>query len=163
MPRQGKLSRLYPYYCGSVRFNQDTLPPTLPTHLAECLRRAGAWEVTVDDNHVAFKASMVGTIGDVLAPFGCGDLEVDGIGREVRYRLRTVHMPIIATVVTCFFAVILLAVGFFPRIALAAFLPLVWVWFAGGGILIAVPRFDAFLRRSISSAPKPAAGDTPAN
>jgi hypothetical protein len=154
MPREGKISRLYPYYCGSVRLNHDTLPSTLPTHLAECLRRAGAWEVNVDENCITFKGSTVGTIWDVLVPFGCGDLEVDSANREIRYRLRTAHLVVWATVTTVLAGAFLLAIGFFPRVLLVVILPFVWVWFPASSILVKVPRFDTFLHRSISSAPK---------
>ena len=84
MPREGKLSRLYPYYCGSVRFNEDTLPPALPTHLAECLRRAGAWDITVEDNRVTWRSSTIRTILDVPL-FGRGDLEVTKGSRSAPY------------------------------------------------------------------------------
>lgn len=151
MPREGKMSRLYPYYCDSVHFNEETLAPTLPTHLAECLRRAGAWEVDVDDNRVIFKGSTIGTIGDVLVPFGCGDLEIDSSNREIRYRLRTAHLAIWATVATFLATAILLAVRA-PGIGIVLFLPFVWLWIPGGSILVSVPRFTAFLHRSISSA-----------
>ncbi|MHC4520897.1 MAG: hypothetical protein ACYTAS_20085 [Planctomycetota bacterium] len=154
MPREGKISRLYPYYCDSVRFNEDTLPSALPTHLAECLRRAGAWEVDVDDNRVIFKGSSIGTIGDVLVPFGCGELEVDSVVREVRYRLRVAHLVVFATVAVCGMAAILLSVRFPSRIIMISFLLVAWMWVVGGGILLGVPRFNAFLHRSISSAPK---------
>ncbi len=161
MRHEGKLSKLYPEYCGSVHFSWNTLPSALPIHLTECLRRVGAWDITVAENRVTCKASSVGTIGNVLAPFRGADLEVDFASREVRYRLRTAHMPVIATVVTCLTGVFFLATGFFrapfvgvANVVNAVFLPFVWIWFAGGGILIGIPLFTAFLRRSISTAPK---------
>jgi len=47
-------------YRGAMAFDKDILAAALPTHLAECLRAAGAWEVDVNGNHVTCAGSVIG-------------------------------------------------------------------------------------------------------
>lgn len=79
-------------YRGAVGFGDEVLTSELAAHLAACLRNAGAWEVTVRGDRVVFTGSGMGAVFSfkwpVLAPFGCGELEVDSACRQVRYSLR---------------------------------------------------------------------------
>ena len=153
MWREGKISRLYPQYCGSVHFGENTLSSALPMHLAECLRRVGAWDIVVVENRITCKANRVGTWENVLAPFGGADFEVDSVSREVRYRLRTTYVPISAAVVICFWGVFVLVTSF-PMVIMAVFVLFTWMCILVAGMLLAFFRFTGFLHRSISSAPK---------
>lgn len=46
-----------------------------------------------------------------------------------------------------------LLIGFFPKVLLAGFLTLGWLWFIGGNLLFGIPQFEKFVRRSASSVP----------
>ncbi len=155
--RENKKCWVFPKYCGAVRFDEKVLTAVLPTHLAACLRNAEAWEVTVDGDRVTFTGSAMGPVCSfkwpVLAPFGCGELEIDSVTREVRYRLRVAHLIVFATVGVCAMAAIGLS-GQFPKIIMILFLLIAWMWVVGGSLLIGVPTFTGFLRRSIASAPR---------
>jgi hypothetical protein len=143
-------------YRGAVGFSDKVLTSELPTHLAACLRNAGAWEVTVSGDRVVFTGSGMGPVlsfkWPVLAPFGCGELEVDSACRQVRYSLRLAHLIALGCVVVCGMAVFGLAVGM-PKVMMIVFLPIVWTWVVGARIWIGSRAFTGFLRGAISQTP----------
>ncbi len=146
-------------YRGAVGFDDEVLTSELPTHLAACLRNAGAWEVTVNGDRVVFTGSGMGPVFSfkwpVLAPFGCGELQVDSACRQVRYSLRLAHLIAFGCAGVCAMAVIGLAGGI-PKVMMILFLAFAWVCMVGGNVLIGSRVFTGFLYRAISEAPKTA-------
>jgi hypothetical protein len=148
-------------YTGTIHVGEDLQSSALMPHLAECLRRARARDVTVDGNRIAFKGGLFRPVSNwnVLVPFGTGELEFLPTTREVRYRLSLAQLIVAATVTIGFLAVLMFCLpqsegsgsppaGFVP-VALA----LLWVFLVGGNLLIGIERFRSFLRQSISTTP----------
>lgn len=157
MAREDKKRWRFPMYRGTVGFGEDVTASVLSTHLAACLRDVGAWKAIVDCDRVTFAGSAMGTafgsMRNVLAPFGSGELEIDPVARKIRYRLRVVHLLAIGTVAVCCQGAILLAVHF-PPVGIVLFLPFAWALVVGGSLSFGIHSFTGFLQRSISSAPK---------
>ena len=147
----------FPLYGGAVGFREDVIASALPTHLAACLRNVGAWNVIVDGHYLSVSGSAIGAafgpMRNALAPFGCGELEVDPKVREVRYRLRLVPLIAFATVSVCCLGLLLLAVRV-PAVGIFLALPIVWMLIVGGNLSFGVLAFTGFLHRSITSAPR---------
>ena len=147
-------------YRGAVGFGDEVLTSELPTHLAACLRNAGAWEVTVRGDRVVFTGSGMGPVFSfkwpVLAPFGCGELQVDSACPQVRYSLRMAHLIAFGCAAVCGMAIFGLATGM-PKVMMILFLPIAWMWVVGGNVLIGSRVFTEFLHRAISQTPKTAA------
>lgn len=144
-------------YGGAVGFGEDVVASVLPAHLAACLRNVGAWNVIVDGDSLRFTGSAIGApfgpMRNALAPFGCGELDVDPKVREVRYHLRLVPLIALATASVCCLGLLLLAVHV-PVVGIGLALPIVWTLIVGSNLAFGVVVFTGFLRRSISSAPK---------
>lgn len=141
-------------YTGTVDFDLELDPTVLPLHLGDCLRQKHASTVEVSGNHVEFTAGMFRLVSNwnVLVPFGFGDLAVDPKNRQVRYSVSFRQLTILATGMVGLMAAFILfgSPSEFPLV----FIPIMWAWFVGGNLLIGVPRFQSFLRRSISTAPR---------
>lgn len=155
--REDKRQWSFPQYCGAVGFREDVMVSVLPAHLAACRRDVGAWKVVVDGDRITFTGSAIGTAfgpgRNTLAPFGCGELELDSTVREVRYRLRL--QPLIAlAAVAVGFAGAFLFCGKIPTVGIAFALPVVGIILVGGNLLFGVLIFSGFLHRSIAKAPK---------
>ena len=69
---------------GTVGFEPDVDPSSLPLHLAAWLNNVHAKEVEVCGNRVTFKRIRMSSSRSG-ASFGLGDLTVNPEGREVRY------------------------------------------------------------------------------
>jgi hypothetical protein len=144
---------------GNVPFDDGVDLTVLPTHLASCLRDVRAGAVVIEGSHIAFTGGMfrLVTNWNVLVPFGYGDLTVDAINRQIRYRLSSRQLVISATVVSVLIAVFVI-VGMTasrggpwqPILAI----PLIWVWIVGGNLATGQWRFQRFLRRAVSTAPR---------
>ena len=135
---------------------------SLPAHLARCLRSVDASKVDIIGNRVTFTAGIFRLVSNwnILVGFGSGDLTVDSAACKVRYTLNCWQLVVVATVVTVFGAVILLAsvsesVG--KTLSLLPVLPFMWLWFVGGNLAIGIPRFKSFVTRSVATAPRRAA------
>jgi hypothetical protein len=146
-------------HTGNISFDDGVDLTVLPTHLANCLRDVRAGAVVIEGSHIAFTRGMfrLVTNWNVLVPFGYGDLTVDAINRQIYYRLSSRQLVISATVVSVLIAVFVI-VGMTasrggpwqPILAI----PLIWVWIVGGNLATGQWRFQRFLRRAVSTAPR---------
>ena len=154
-------SRRFPMYRGAIALGDEFPAPALPSHLAECLRAAGAWETRVEGNRVTFSGSAMPPVFSfkwpTFCPFGRGELGVDSAAHLLHYRLRVAHLTAYATVGTACLGALMLAAPFHPLVV-ALFLPLAWLLPTGGYLLIGVPHFQAFLRQSLATPPGPENG-----
>ena len=146
-------------HTGDVPFDDGVDLTVLPTHLAKCLRDVRAHAIEIEGSHIAFAGSVFRLVSkwNVLVPFGYGDLTVDAITRQVHYRLSSRQLVIPATVVSVGLAVFAI-VGMtgsrdWPWQPILA-IPLIWVWIVGGNLAIGLWRFQRFLRRAVSTAPR---------
>lgn len=151
-------------HAGAIDFDVQTQPSMLTAHLADCLRRVYARNITVDGNRITFRGGVfrLVTNWNVLVPFGSGQLEVDTTARQVRYRLSVAQLVIVATGLVAFIGSSMLVVplpeeaGTFATPFVAMFCLIAWGWFVVGNLVIGVARFRGFLRRSVASAPSSA-------
>lgn len=146
-----------PIRTGSVPFDQGVDSTSLPVHLAGRLRGVDASTVEILGNQVAFTAGKFRLVGNwnVLGPFGSGDLTVDSIACEVRYKLNCWQLVVMATVMTGLMAAFLLLSGGKPALW---FPPFGWLWLVGGNLAIGIPRFRSFIARALTTAPRRVAG-----
>ena len=157
---------LFLMYSGTIHFDVDTQPSILTAHLAECLRRVHARQIRVEGNRVSFRGGCFRfvTNWNVLGPFGYGELEVDMVANEVRYRLSLAQLVIVVTVLVLFLGSLMLFLPLpkevvpFSKLAVFSFCLIGWVWFVGGNLLIGIARFTGFLRQSIAGVPTGAEG-----
>jgi hypothetical protein len=126
----------------------------LPTHLANCLRRVEARQVATEANRISFKGGVFRLVGNwnVLCPFGFGDLTVDANTRQIQYRLSFRQLFFVATALTGFLGICAsFELRSWPAVP---FIPLIWAWLFGGNLILGIPRFEAFLRGAIETAPR---------
>lgn len=141
--------------CGSVGFGEGGLLPGVASRVAAGFHDLGAERMDVNADTVTFKSGWTPMFSgwNVLAPFGSGVLEVDAAADEIRYRLSLLSLIVrvtVAIVVMGSFGLLMR----FPGVLLAGFLAVGWLWLVGGNLLIGVPHFERFLRRSVSAAPE---------
>jgi hypothetical protein len=138
----------------TINFDGDVDLAALPAHLADCLRRLDARAVKVDQNRVSFTGGLFRLVGNwnVLIPFGFGDLMIDPIARNIRYRLSFRQLIIFATVGVG------ILIGSFAYEShswgTVTFMPIAWIWLVGGNLAIGLPRFKKFLDSAIETAPR---------
>ncbi|HKV94949.1 MAG TPA: hypothetical protein VJW20_20555 [Candidatus Angelobacter sp.] len=125
----------------------------LPAYLAGCLRGVRADDVTVEGNRIFFKAGVFRMVSNwnVLVPFGFGELVVDGLTRQVKYRISIRQVVLMGTIGVAFMFVAMLAIHAWQAIL---FIPLIWLWIVGGNLLIGIPRFQRFLSGVMEDAPR---------
>jgi hypothetical protein len=140
-------------YSGTISFGVGIDPQSLPAHLASCLRRVEARRVTIEDNRVTFRAGVFRLVGswNALVAFGFGDLTVDSSARQVRYRLSFRQLVVIATLLVGLMAASILHT--LPSHQSLWFVPFAWASLVGMNLAIGIPRFETFIRQSISTAP----------
>lgn len=133
---------------GTLRLHPGVNLSGLPAHLANCLRGVDAREIQVETNRVTFEGGLFRFVTgwNVLSAFGRGGFVIDPDARKIRYTLS--FRELVATV-----TLFVLLLGLFARDSLV-FLPIVWVWFIGGNLLIGIPRVQEFLRAAIATAPR---------
>ncbi|MBZ5507393.1 MAG: hypothetical protein LAO78_18190 [Acidobacteriia bacterium] len=137
---------------GSIYFGEDTDPDKLASHLADCLHQARADEVNVDGNRIAYTAGMFRMVGswNPLVPFRYGELTVDPVNRQVRYKVGFRQLVVVGTVMVIF----LFAFSWLSHAwQMLIFMPLMWLWLVGGNLAVGVVRFQGFVSRSIESSP----------
>jgi hypothetical protein len=146
-------------HTGDVPFDDKVDLVVLPTHLADCLRGVKARAIKIEGNHIAFTGGMFRLVSNwnVLVPFGDGDVTVDASTRQVHYRLSSRQLVIPVTVLTIVLAIFgiiqMTASRSWPWQPILA-IPLLWAWLVGGNLAIGLWRFQRFLRRAISAAPR---------
>ncbi len=160
------------HYRGAIDLGDKVLTSQLPTHLAACLRDAGAWGAVVQGDRVVFTGSGMGPVFSLrwpaLAPFGCGQLQVDPASRQLRYSLRLGHRIALGFAVVGAMAAFGFATGM-PKFMMIVFLPIAWMWIVCAPVWIGSRVFRRFLHHAISQAPRvphepapnPPSDDTP--
>jgi hypothetical protein len=145
-----------------VPLDQGVDSDSLPAHLARCLRSVDPSTVEIIGNRVTFTAGIFRLVSNwnILVGFGSGDLTVDSDACKVRYTLNCWQLVVVATVMTVFGAVVLLASvsdSGGKTLSLLPVLPFMWLWFVGGNLAIGIPRFKSFVTRAVATAPRKAA------
>jgi hypothetical protein len=125
----------------------------LPAHLAASLQDLSAKAIRVDGTEVFFSGGLFRMVGrgNLLAPFGSGVLKVDPDKCCLCFQLRVRQLALVATALAALLALLVAAGGHWedaPKIAV-----FVWFWLVGGNLLIGIPRFRFFLRKTLASAP----------
>jgi hypothetical protein len=141
---------------GSVNFEPDVDPSSLPLHLAAWLNSVHAKEVEVRGNRVTFKRVRVGSYRSRVS-FGFGDLTVSPESREVRYCL-SYRGLVISSIITFGIAATFLFVspGFagFRNSKWMIFFPILWLFVTCANFVIGISKFEGFLERCVASAPR---------
>jgi hypothetical protein len=133
---------------GTVPFAADIDASALPHHLAQSLRSVDASTVEIQGNCVLFTRQWLRFVGSkgVLAPFESGDLTVDGVTHEVRYRVSI--RQLVGTGVVALPVMLLLVAR--DR-SFLWFMPLLWLCLFGGSLLIGILRFKRFVGRAVAA------------
>jgi hypothetical protein len=126
----------------------------LPAHLADCLRQINARTVKIDKGLVSFTGGVLGagSRGDILIPFGFGDLTIDSNSRQLRYRLSFRQLFIGATLLVAFIAGLGLCWYRWPDGLIFGIIG--WAWLVGLNLFIGLPRFKKFVQNAIETAPR---------
>ena len=141
---------------GTVNFEPDVDPSSLPLHLAEWLNNIHAKEVEVRGNRVMFKRVRVGSYRSA-ASFGLGDLTVNPESREVRYSLsyrRLVISSIIAFGIAATFLFASPGFAGFRSSKWVIFFPILWLFVTCANFVTGISKFEGFLERCVASAPR---------
>jgi len=141
---------------GTVTFEPDVDPSSLPFHLAAWLNNVHAKKVEVRGNRVTFKRVRMGSYRSRVS-FGFGDLTVNPESREVRYCL-SYRGLVISSIVTFGIAATFLFVspGFagFRSSKWMIFFPILWLFVTCANFVIGTSQFEGFLERCVASAPR---------
>jgi hypothetical protein len=141
---------------GTVNFEPDVDPSSLPLHLAAGLNNVHAKEVEVRGNRVTFKRVRMGSYRSG-ASFGFGDLTVNPESREVRYCL-SYRRLVIFSIITFGIAATFLFVppGFagFRSSKWVIFFPVLWLFVTCANFVAGISKFEGFLERCVASAPR---------
>jgi hypothetical protein len=114
------------------------------------LEDAQARKVSVEPNTVSFKGGFFRLVGNwnLLVAIGSGKIELDPQGHRIAYSLSFAELLVVGTVMIGVMAMFM-AAGGFPSGAFICFLPVGWLWLVGMNYLIALSRFDRFMKRCI--------------
>jgi hypothetical protein len=143
-------------YTGTLEFDTGVDITALIAHLADYLRKLDARNIRTSYTSVSFRGGLFRTVssGNILIPFGYGELIVDETAHEVGYGL--CFRQLICVVTT------LLGLGYVAEWPVTRFEPVVplvlgisWLSLVGGNLMIGIPRFQRFLRSAIDSLPFP--------
>src|SRR5688572_19734145 len=139
----------------SLEFARDVDSAQLPEHLADSLRSVHATDVVVSQRGVTFRAGMFRFVSNwnVLVPFTRGELVVDETAKRLRYRVSFLQLFAVLVLFTVLAIVVMPRQGFSPGMVPVA-VALIWIWLGGGNLVIGLVRFERFLRRAMSSAPR---------
>ena len=143
-----------PVYEGTLEFDTGIGKAALLTHIAECLRNAEARGVKVSGDSVFFRGGIFRFVGNwnILVPFGRGELIVDEVTHEIRYRLSLLQNLSIVTIVVAYGAWITwVGTNHAPFVPFA--FAFAWLAFVGSNLMFGIPRFQRFLREAIDTAP----------
>ncbi len=143
-------------YEKTLKYDARVDSTQLAPHFARSLRSARASDVRVIEDRVVFKGGIfrLVTNWNVLVPFGHGEIQIDSERRTIRYRLSFAQLLTIATAWIIVAGVMILSGKVSERPQVIAFLLVVWALVVGLSLLIGVPRFDNFIRESLSTAPR---------
>lgn len=135
-----------------VRFDPASEPQALLFHLADQLRGIGAENIQVDGNSIRFNHSVFRSSGfwHPLRHFERGLLTVDANQHLVQYSLSFKYLVIVAIAGSGFVTV----GSALTRDSWEGALPLFFIgaaWLIGGNLLISIPRFREFIRRSVKN------------
>lgn len=140
-------------YTRTVSLSCEVDQRMLPAHLADCLRQINARTVKIDKDLVSFTGGVFGAggRGDILIPFGFGDLTIDSNSRQLRYRLSFRQLFIGTTVLVAF---IVGLTSYWYRWWDGLIVGIIgWVWLVGLNLFIGLPRFRKFVHSAIETAP----------
>jgi hypothetical protein len=141
---------------GTVNFEPDVDPSSLPLHLAAWLNNVQAKEVEVRGNRVTFKKVWMGSYRSGVS-FGLGDLTVNPESRELRYCL-SYRRLVISSIITFGIAATFLfaSPGFagFRSSKWIIFFPILWLFVTCVNFVTGISKFEGFLERCVASAPR---------
>lgn len=125
----------------------------LPAHLATCLQGVSARSVQITGHQVSLKGGILRMVDNwnLLVPFGSGAVSVDPIHRRLCYQLDARQLLVFASALPVLLVFVAVANGGSAEMLLAALV--IWLWLVGGNLLIGIPRFRRFLRKTLTSAP----------
>jgi hypothetical protein len=140
---------------GSLDFADGVDAADLLSHLADFLRAVDGRDVAIAGDMVSFRGGFFRSWddyreGNLLNPFGHGDLTVDSARRQVRYRLSVRQLVAINTVIWGFVAIKMLQT---PEAPAPIGPVVVWIVVVGGSALHGLFRLRAFLRKVLDAAP----------
>jgi hypothetical protein len=141
---------------GTVNFEPDVDPSSLPLHLAAWLNNIHAKEVEVRGNRVTFRGVWVGSDRSGVS-FGFGDLTVKPESCEVRYWLsyrRLVISSIITFGIAATFLFVSPSFAGFRSSKWMIFFPVLWLFATCANFVIGITRFEGFLKRCLAAAPR---------
>jgi len=141
---------------GTVNFEPDVDPSSLPLHLASWLKNVHAKEVEVRGSRVTFKRVLVSADRSAVS-FGSGDLTVNPESREVRYCLsyrRLVIFSIITFVIAATFLFVSPGLVGFRSSKWMIFFPILWLFGTCAHFVVGISQFERFLERCVASAPR---------
>ncbi len=120
---------------------------------ARRLEKIRAGHVTVEENIVCFKGGVFRLTGNwnLLASITSGRIELKPETNRVTYSLSFMHLVVFGTVMVGFMAAFMVA-NEFPSGFFFCGLPFTWLWLVGMNYLIALARFDRFMKRCIRDA-----------
>jgi hypothetical protein len=124
----------------------------LPAFLTSCLNHVRATSVAAESQRITFRGGMFRWVSNwnVLVQFDRGVLEIDPITRQLHFRLSVRQLVIAVTALMLAGLAIALSQGNDPSIALP--FAAIWLWLAGGNLLIGYPRFRRFIKRALAEA-----------
>lgn len=82
-------------------------------------------------------------------PFGSGAVSVDPIHRRLCYQLDARQPLVFASALPVLLMVVAVTNGGTAEMLLVALV--IWLWLVGGNLLIGIPRFRRFLRKTLTS------------
>ena len=132
----------------------------LPRHLAAGLRSLDASSVEVLGCNVSFTSGFFRPVSNwnILVPFGSGTLMVDSVARQVRYSVDCRQLVLAATIMVGLMSIFVLLSRIWQMLLA---IPFMWLWLVEGNLAIGIPRFEAFLSRTIASTPPKRRPSTP--
>jgi len=121
--------------------------------LVQGLEKARARSVIIEESTVSFKGGMFRFVtgGNLLVAITSGRIEFKPEASRITYSLCFKQLVVVGTVMVGVFAALMAARGFsygFFRFGL----PVMWLWLVGMNYLIALARFDGFMKRGIRAA-----------
>lgn len=139
---------------GAFEFDDGVDKAALLAHLAGCMRKLDARAIRISLDSVSFSGGPFRLVSNwnILVPFDHGELVVDEVTHEVRYRLSFRFLVFAVTALVGFAGVSEWYAGNHDPVILL-FVAFGWLFLVGGNLMTGIPRFERFLRNAIDSLP----------
>ena len=125
----------------------------LAKEIVESLEREKAKNLETTDNRITFTGGVFRLVSNwnVLVPITRGEIEIDGEHHCIHYNISFSQLIVIGSFMVAFIAAFAVSSGA-PKMVLILALPFIWFWLVGMNLIIGIPRFNSFMKRTVQSA-----------